>query len=356
MQFTLFVGTDHALAQYEVEAQIKDSVQIDPGIYQFSSASIETAINQVSKLGCAIKLLSEISIWEDDPKILEPLITTPNYSITQIPLNSTQNAVLNNTVKEILGNKFRYLLAKDNMGLSPIVLNKQHVTEFLIYKNNLLKTIWVHDVTHWINKDRNLPRVNSRAGMLPPKVARMLINMAGIASNPDKKLLDPFCGSGHVVIEGVELGFFTIGSDLSANQIEDTKANLDSLGIGSQNYQLVLSDASKLSQHLNPSSIDLIVTEPFMGRPDTRSDRIPDMVKGLKKMYLGALKSWLSLLKPAGVVVMVFPRVTDGKRSFVTSSIIDDPHLLGYNVKTRDILYSREGAKLQREIVILQKF
>lgn len=60
----------------------------------------------------------------------------------------------------------------------------------------------------------------------PPKVAQMMINLAG----PDrhKILLDPFCGSGTILQEAALLNFQKIyGSDQNSQAVKDSQVNLD---------------------------------------------------------------------------------------------------------------------------------
>lgn len=355
MKYYLFAGTDHNLAEYEVSAAFPTATLVSPGLYSFEEENEDKAISLVSRLGSAIKLALFIDGWTEDVDQITSEIKTENFSVSLIPPNPEKSLEICNQVKDVLGKKYRFILPKNNFGLSPIVLSKQDVTEFIIIKDLLLRTIWIHDLKHWIMKDRGVPFANAKAGLLPPKVARMLINMAGVSSNSNKTLLDPFCGSGRVLIEGLELGFIVTGSDISNSQISECQANLDYLSSDKSKYSLFTSDASRIFREIPQNSVDLIVTEPFMGKPNTRVDRIPDMVKGLRKLYLGALKSWLHILKRDGTVVMVFPQILDGKRTYITSSVVDDPHLIGYNVSLRDVIYSRPNATVRREIVILKK-
>jgi tRNA G10 N-methylase Trm11 len=73
------------------------------------------------------------------------------------------------------------------------------------------------------------------------------------------------------------------------------------------------------------------------------------------KLYLGALKNWLEVLKSGGYVVIVLPTFSDGRQVYKTSEILDGKLEQGYNILKRGILYSRPEADVKREIVILQK-
>jgi len=355
MEFLLFVGTDHQLADNEVKATIPKAHKIHPGIYSFQSKNQNLAVKLISRLGSAIKLLSYIAPWNNQEESLGQYVTSQNFSLFFYPPDSNRALKLSKAIKAKIDSKPRFVLSKEKWGLSPLIIKKQKISELFINADCLWQTVWVQDYLHWIEKDRRLPFANARVGLLPPKIARIMVNLPGVSATSSKVLLDPFCGSGRILVEAVELGFHAIGADLSISQIEQTQKNLEYLKTPKSQYQLLKSDATQISRLLPKNSIDLIVTEPFLGRSHPRPDRIPDLVKGLKKLYLGALKNWQSILKPQAKVVMVFPQIKTAKQVLITSSVIDDSHLLGYNVKTRNLIYSRPDASIMREIVILEK-
>jgi len=349
MRFILFAGASNTLAESEIDVQIKGSVQLRPNIYLFESGNETDAITAVQRLGCSIKLAQEVVGVIPEPESMADLIKNKNFSVTSLD-NYKDSAQISQDIKNIL-TKGRFILSKDHFGLSPVLLRKHKIDElFLDQKQETVwKTIWVHDFEHWIKKDRHMPFANAKAGILPPKIARSMVNLVPLAPEGNT-LIDPFCGSGRVLVEAAEIGFRVGGSDILADQIRETKANLDYLGIEAR---LEVLDATHLSDKFN--MIDAIVTEPFLGKPNFRPDEIRYLVPGLQKLYLGCLKDWLKVLKPGGYIVMVFPRFDDGKHLYKTSSVIDGKLELGYNLLKRDIIYSRPDADVKREIVVLQK-
>ena len=61
-----------------------------------------------------------------------------------------------------------------------------------------------------------------------PRVARAMINLSNCAD--DRTLIDPFCGTGGVLIEGADMGLKVIGIDLKDRMIEFSKGNLRHYG------------------------------------------------------------------------------------------------------------------------------
>jgi tRNA G10 N-methylase Trm11 len=352
MKFLLFCGAGNSLAENEVKARLGSTEEIIPNTFLLNLPTEAEAKVKAEMLGSSIKLAVLCENVSTNLESVADLITSKNFSVTNIGENSS-NQSQNQEIKEILG-KGRFILGSDAYGLSPIHQTKHKVDEFFLDLKNdqVWKTIWVHNYNHWIKKDRFMPHVNAKAGMLPPKIARSMINLA-----PDsvwgegKTLADPFCGSGRVLVEGGELGFNLIGADILKTQCDETSDNLRSLRMEAE---IVCMDSTHLSQRFQ-NKIDLIVTEPFMGKPNLRPDKIKFLVPGLEKLYLGCLKDWYASLRPKGVIVMVFPWFNDGKKDYKTSKIIDGKLALSYNQLNQGILYSRPGATVKREIIVLQK-
>lgn len=350
MRFLLFAGANNSLASSEINTQIPHVEEKDSSLFVFSSDSIESAISVVSKLGSSVKLAVEQLNVLPEAESIADLIKAKNFSVTDLE-SSKSSSQFSHALKGRLTSS-RFILANDQFGLSPVIHKKHKVDEFFVDLRDKLvwKTVWVHDFRHWIQKDRHMPFANARAGMLPPKIARSMVNCVPL--EPQGKLLvDPFCGSGRVLVEAAELGYRVIGADISEEQCQESRKNLQSLNLEAQ---IMAADATHISEVLR-EPVDAIVTEPFLGKPNPRPDQIKYLVPGLMKLYLGALKDWLKILKPGGYVVMVFPSFFDGKKIYKTSDVVDGKLEQGYNIVKRGILYSRPDADIKREIVILQK-
>lgn len=262
----------------------------------------------------------------------------------------------------------RFVAAKDGP-LSSVVIKKNKVQEFIIVKSIVGKTMEVQDFEDWSHRDFGRPFADPKAGMLPPKVSRMAVNIAGIGKG--KTLLDPFCGMGTILSEGLLMGWNVLGSDQDAQTLEKTRGNLrwitgsNTLGV---TYRLVESDAVHISEHLDGAMVDAIVTEPFMGAAQTPSrDSVrrralpggnPDIkntIKGLEKLYIGCLRDWQRILKPHGVVVMAFPQYAVGGRTYFVKKVIDMCETLGYTIQAGPIEYGRPGAIVKRQFFKFQK-
>ncbi len=129
-------------------------------------------------------------------------------------------------------------------------------------------------------------------GVLLPHIARALVNISQIKSK--ELLLDPFCGTGGVLVEAGLAGAKVIGSDFQSKMVRGAKLNLDCY---KAEYFLFTGDACNLP--LKHECIDSIVTDPPYGR----SARIG--AKDIEDLYRKALIEMHRVLKDNKIAIVV---------------------------------------------------
>ena len=77
----------------------------------------------------------------------------------------------------------------------------------------LAQTVAEQDINAYARRDQNRPKRDARVGMLPPKLAQIIINLA-VGQNSVRTVLDPFCGTGVLLQEAALMGYNIYGSDL----------------------------------------------------------------------------------------------------------------------------------------------
>jgi len=231
----------------------------------------------------------------------------------------------------------------------------------------IVHTKSVQPFASYSERDYGRPGRDARSGMLPPKVAQIMINLAG--ANKTQLLLDPFCGSGTVLTEALLLGFRHLaGSDLSERAVADTKQNVafiqKQFQLTGVNVAIAVGDARQLSSGYKPAAVGAIVTEPYLGpaqRGNETHKQLSDAKSELLALYQNAFKQFAKVLKHGGRVVNVFP-VWHGK------PIMDELQLrqiekLGFKrvpllpkelahflTPRQSLVYRREGQRVEREV------
>lgn len=106
---------------------------------------------------------------------------------------------------------------------------------------------------------------NRRVALKPP-VAYALLRLAAGDRSP-RRLLDPFCGTGTILLEAGELlpALELVGSDVSRACVDGAARNLERAG-RAQRARLLHGDARQLALQHPPESFDLIATNPPYGR------------------------------------------------------------------------------------------
>jgi tRNA G10 N-methylase Trm11 len=237
------------------------------------------------------------------------------------------------------------------------------------------QTRTVQDFVAWSNRDYGRPKRDTKSGMLPPKLARMMINLS--RADVDKAtILDPFCGSGTVLMEAVLMGFqHVIGSDISEKAIEDTRANLDWLDQNEDGdikvVRLLTKSVETLKEDLK-QNVEAVVGETYLGPPLSDREtpaRIKKIMDELTQRTASALMSVRHLLKSGGLAVIAIPAFQSaGQVQYLpTAKIIQDagfkitkvlPESLPNELKIRTpaggLLYARKEQRVGREILVLK--
>lgn len=281
------------------------------------------------------------------------------------------------------GVKSRWVVSQDP-ALSAVVVDKNKLISeqgidwcFFFDQNKVYlgQTLAVQEFAEYGERDYGRPARDARSGMLPPKLAKIMINLA--KSNLDYNnltLADPFCGSGTVLQEAVLLGIKQVwGSDLSEVAVNDAIENLEWLKNKfnlATVWQIKVNDAAAVSKFLK-TPVDLIVAEPYLGPPlqgGESSEFINQNITELSKLYLIVLAELKKVLKPDGAICMVWPVFTFGQSKKILP-IDNEVKKLGFkfvnilagcpirfaNLSSRqNIIYGRPEQKVLREVVVLK--
>ena len=315
-------------------------------------------------LGGTVKageVVGETTADELEGKLVEVLSDDKSkkvFAINAIGLKVDGEKLSRQVKKELTkrGVASRYLVLKTP--LESAVAKQKNYIEIIIYKTErgigVARVGAWQDIDDWSKRDTIRPGIDAKRGMLPPKLARMMINAAfpGVL-NQEMVVYDPFCGSGTVLTEALELGIKGVGSDLLAKAVEDTNQNIMVSGVAPDRWRVFVSDAAKVDKS-RLDKVDAIVTEPYLGPVDIRGKNIRNIIKGLSKMYFGAFKNLAKVLEVGRRVVVVTP-VYPYKGVKREIDFVDRCEKFGYTRVAGPFDYHRLQALVQRQIFVLER-
>jgi len=278
----------------------------------------------------------------------------------------------------------------EGLSLPSVVVANEHLLEkgaeicFLVgfERIYLAKTLTYQNFEDYGRRDYQRPVRSTQIGMLPPKVAQIMINLALVplsaAGSTKIAVLDPFTGSGTVLQEAMLMGFKTVGSDVSPLATENAEKNLlwfkNRYQVPPNRFELITCDVAKLPENLPKYEYAAIVTEGTLGPAYAEAPSEKEIQKNFKNLeptYLSAFKTFAKVLKPASRVVIALPAYRIGT-SYHFFPVIDKIKKLGYDVvypvpevvvgkyaflqitKRGSIIYDRKDQFVSREIFVLK--
>lgn len=270
----------------------------------------------------------------------------------------------------------RFVQAKDD-ALTSVVVETNGLNEsggeFCLFATStsiiLGRTSTVQDFKAWSDRDFGRPARDSRSGMLPPKLARMMINLAcgersqGTPPITEMTIMDPFCGSGTIPMEAALMGFkHIIGSDISEKAVKDSITNNDWLY--AQKFLHPVTDKNEIEFHVSKAEqidrvvhdpVDAIVAETFLGPPKHGWDRpaLEALKTELMKLYRDSLAVLSKKIKSDGTIIMAFPAfiVKNELIKLPLKKAIEEAGL----VFDQSWIYKRPDQMTAREIVRMKK-
>lgn len=232
----------------------------------------------------------------------------------------------------------------------------------------------VQDIDSYSERDYEKPCRDAKNGMLPPKLAQIMINLA--QPKNEQYVYDPFVGSGTVLIEALRSGFDIQGSDKYEKYIEQTQENViwylennPKYATKHQQMSLFQSDAAKIEVE-QLKHVGAVVSEGYLGTPHMskpKAEVAKHTIKELMDIYSKMFET-MSALKDGTRVVITFP-VINTQVGTVTMS---DKHLAileryGFekvdivadiyaeNFKPRSMVYGRDDQIVHREIHVFER-
>ena len=249
--------------------------------------------------------------------------------------------------------------------------------EIFLIDIEIYLSLGTKNINAYTDRDQARPARDAKVGMLPPKLAQILINLCGKLPE-EARVLDPFCGTGVVLQEAAIMGYVPYGTDLNERMVEYSKKNLSWLF--NERYQKrfnILPDLiQKKDQILNAISvgdatnftwegeIDAVAFEGYLGAPMSKPPvdiKFKTEKAKCREIAMGFLKNITPQIKSGTPVVMALPAWLRENGKYAGLNILDEIQEMGYNfekfqdLSQSDLLYYREGQIVAREIIVIRK-
>jgi tRNA G10 N-methylase Trm11 len=250
-------------------------------------------------------------------------------------------------------------------------------------KTVIAQTVKVQDIESYTKRDRERPKRDARVGMLPPKLAQIIINLA-VGKLPEDKLesiceipagqpiprklinktiLDPFCGTGVTLQEASLMGYDVYGSDIETRMVDYSTKNMEWLQAEFDTALPVAIEVGDATSHKwKQTSIDFVAGESYLGRPFTtrpNAEVLNQTVSDCNLIIKKFLQNIHGQLQPGTRLCLAVPAWQVRKDDFKHLPLLDSLEEIGYNrlsfehVRESELLYYREDQVVARELLVL---
>lgn len=247
--------------------------------------------------------------------------------------------------------------------VSSFYLKKKGGAEFTILPANnkflLVRITAMQDPKYWGDLDYEKPARDMKIGMMPAKLATIMVNLAAPAST----IYDPFCGTGTILMLSIKLGKRIIGSDISSKSMEIARKNIKWIN-KNMSPELFVSDISELNtRRMISKGIDAIVTEPFLGnimkRPYPNLSQAEREWRSIEKIYQSLLEKSANLLVSGQKLVFIKPNFryfTDKVSKWYNPTLPVNNSTWSYpEWQVKPLVWENKDSLVAREIVVLSR-
>ncbi|QHU93650.1 methyltransferase domain-containing protein [Candidatus Saccharibacteria bacterium oral taxon 488] len=261
----------------------------------------------------------------------------------------------------------------------------------------------VQNITAYTRRDRHRPKRDAFVGMLPPKLAQIMLNLAlgagsltrqrphdnsvtsSDSSLSDKSMvlrtalpdafdveetagsraavtiLDPFCGTGTVLQEALLAGYDVVGTDLSQKMVDYTAENLSwlqSTFTAPGNVIDIHQADATTHRWLNGAHLAAVVCETYLGQPFSAPpapQKLAEVAGNCNHIITGFLTNIRPQLAPNTPLCIAVPAWYDASGRATHLPLIKNLQKLGYHQLNHiPLIYRRPDQVVARELLILR--
>ncbi|MEO5499063.1 MAG: DNA methyltransferase, partial [Candidatus Saccharimonadales bacterium] len=231
----------------------------------------------------------------------------------------------------------------------------------------------VQGIDAYRKRDQERPHRDTFIGMLPPKLAQTIVNLASFTLDEDrsnskkeavsKNLLDPFCGTGVVLQEASLMGYQLYGTDLNPKMVRYSEENIKWLF---ERYPVKTAqryETADATDHTWQKPIDIIATEAYLGHPfasEPDKKALTETINTCNVIMRKFLRNINTQIEPGTPLCIAMPAwyVKGEVHHLPLLKTLDE---IGYNrisfvyAKDADMIYRRDNQVVGRELVVLTR-
>ncbi len=234
----------------------------------------------------------------------------------------------------------------------------------------IARTTNVQDITAYAARDQNRPKRDAFVGMLPPKLAQTIINLATGPLPTDAKtiVLDPFCGTGVILQEALLMGYGAYGSDLEPRMVDYSQQNLAWLatqhGTHAHPVADVTVEAGDATSHEWTHPFAVVASETYLGHPLSnwpKPEKLQEIVGTCNVIIEKFLRNMWEHVPYDARLCLAVPawRSLEGRTHHLP--LLDHLENLGYNrvsfehASSPELLYYRPDQLVARELLVITR-
>ncbi len=290
------------------------------------------------------------------------------------------------------GRPVRYVPNKEAMLSTPQVIHNKLLTpngwELILIKDGnktvIAQTVKIQDIKSYSDRDYGRPKRDTKVGMLPPKLAQIIINLAAgllpeearqsVCEIPpdqiipikhlDQTVLDPFCGTGVVLQEALLMGYKVYGTDLDPRMIEYSNYNIHEWL--KQKYNGLPNDitieTADATNYQWQQPINFVASELFLGTPFSHlpgNQVLNKAASDCNVIISRFLENLAQQTAPGTRLCLAIPAWQTSPNNFKHLPLIDQINALGYNrvsfehLDTGKLMYYRPDQIVARQLLVL---
>lgn len=349
--------------------------------------------------------------WAHSPHKITLGLSAYNLAVSARDVQKT-GLILKSSLKKS-GTSLR-LIPNDQSALSTATAhnnklgNSPYKVELLLVKTTdrrliIAESRGVQNITAYTRRDRHRPKRDAFVGMLPPKLAQIMLNLAlgarsltgqkscgnsvtssasslsdksmvlrtalpdafdleeTAGSRPVVTILDPFCGTGTVLQEALPAGYDVVGTDLSQKMVDYTTENLSWLQstFTAPGNVIDIHQADATTHHWpNSQNLTAVVCETYLGQPFSAPpapQKLAEVAGNCNHIITSFLTNIRPQLAPMTPLCIAVPAWYDASGNATHLPLIKNLQQLGYYQLNRTpLIYRRPDQIVARELLVLK--